>query len=580
MSNGEATTFVNAAIYTGSSRNPNNAERTGWYGSGILQVSNGKIVSCALWSGPGESDWLNLKGYTIIPGFHDSHLHLMGGGWAEVGGECDLRGTVEPAEYETLIKKWAVTHRDTSRQAENDWVAGSGWAVEAFFDPQSGRRWPTREILDRWVPDRPAFLGLRDGHAAWLNSIALDKAALPESDRDVIGGWIERDSSGRPSGTLHEWATNYVKDSCPSPVPDEKLVQRVFTYAQNEVLFRRGITGWQDAGIVYTPGGQADTYRTALANGTLKGRATCAFFWNPFDERPVKDQIADLCAARNGLQDSTHIIADSVKIYLDGIVENWTAALLEPYAMKTQVPGDCGTLHYKEESLREIVGGLAKMGLSTHFHAIGDAAVEQALKVLTAVKGTLASHHQIAHLQLVTDNDLARFAGIAFASIQPSWACGGQQMEQYNVKALGPVRAKRMYRFNSLRQKGAILAGGSDWPVSSMSGTQKWPKGNVDPLGGIYVAMTRKSPEDPDLPPLEPEKEKLSFTDALDAYTTGSAQAGGWGDRSLVSGHAADFVVLNKKLDENTSAEDLREVKVLATYVAGEAVYKAPEWPY
>ena len=267
--------------------------------------------------------------------------------------------------------------------------------------------------------------------------------------------------------------------------------------------------------------------------------------------------------------------ATSVKIMQDGIAENFTAAMIEPYLDDRGRPGDRRGLSFVgPEALKRHVAALDHEGFQVHIHAIGDRAVREALDAIEAARaanGPNDNRHHIAHIQLVHPQDVTRFARLGVvANAQPYWACLDGQMRELCMPYLGPERVATQYPFAGIRRSGGTLAFGSDWPVST-----------PDPLKEIQVAVTRVPDGEPEVEPFLPH-ERLDLTEALDAFTMGTAFVNHLDEEtgSIEPGKLADLVVL----DRNPFAVDpmsIGETRVLITLVDGQPVHVSEEtdWP-
>ncbi|WP_225850005.1 amidohydrolase [Streptomyces sp. HPF1205] len=571
--------FVNARIFRGG-ENPEYR----WIEKGYLAVHPSGWIDC-LGEGEPSSTYNNYEriecgGKTLTPGFHDAHVHPIGFGLALTGKTCVLSG-VSRDDYKAAVARYQKTNPEGV-------IVGGGWAMEAFADTGG---WPDRRLLDDWIPDgRPAFLQSRDGHSTWFNTAVLKACGLSSNTPDPEGGWFTRDPDGTPAGVAHEWAQR-LEPKDPEqfntkPFTLDELVEALVA-AQNQLLYPHGITGWQDALVDHEspPASSADAYAEAKEKNRLTGRASCALTWYCWQNNKIDEQIAGLEKVRDKLQ-GQGVRADTVKILLDGIVESYTAALNEPYNVPEEqnpVPGGSGVLHVplhdeRDDMLTVIVKKLAEKDFNCHFHAIGDRAVHAALSAVREAKGSgVRPRDKIAHLQVVAPEDISGFNGNAIATIQPIWACHGKQMDTYNIPVIGDKRTLQQYPFRSLIENGAVLAAGSDGPVSMLSGHGNWPTSSVDPIAGIYVAMTRRPPDE-EREALAPADQVLSLSDALNAYTYGSAYAAGDDatQGTLDEGKIADLVILNSQLSATSSATDVKATRVWRTYIGGQQVYEAP----
>ena len=429
---------------------------------------------------------IDLRGRCVVPGFVDAHVHPIHAGLAEL--RCELHGKRGLDTYLEIVRTYAEAH------PEVEWIQGGGWSMDDF---PGGT--PSRTSLDKIVPDRPVFLDNRDGHGAWVNSRALELAGVTRETPDPPDGRIERDASGEPSGTLHEGAQDLVERLIPPDTADD--IEAGLLLAQRR-LHELGVTGWQDAWL--TDEMQA-VYERLAERGALTGRVVGALWWDR-DRGP--EQIPDLLE-RRGRGPVGRFSPTSVKIMLDGVVENFTAAVLEDYLDAEGRPsGRRGIDFVPPEILAEAVPALDAAGVQVHFHAIGERAVRHGLDAVEAARqanGWTDTRPHIAHIQVINPADVPRFAALGVvANAQPYWAVHEGQMDNLTIPFLGPERSTWQYPFRSLRRAGAILAGGSDWSVST-----------ANPLLEIEVMSTRVSDESRDAAPFLPD-ERLDPIDALD----------------------------------------------------------------
>ncbi|MEU1515564.1 amidohydrolase [Streptomyces sp. NPDC005811] len=503
--------------------------------------------------GPG-TEVVDLAGKLLLPGFQDAHVHPQGAG-LELG-QCHLADTVDPAEYLRRIREYA------DRTPDAEWITGGGWSLEAF--PGGA---PTAAALDAIVPDRPVFLPNRDHHGAWVNSVALERAGIDARTPDPADGRIERDADGNPTGMLQEGAVHLVGRLVPDPTAEEQLAALLRAQA---VLHAHGVTAWQDAivGAYANLTDPAPSYRTARERGLLTARVVGALWW---DRERGAEQIPELVARREELSGG-RFRAGAVKIMQDGIAENHTAAMLDPYLTGCGcASGGSGISFVEPGDLKKYVTELDALGFQVHFHALGDRAVREALDAVEAARGANGfrdTRHHLAHLQVVHPDDVRRFRPLgATANLQMLWAAHEPQMDELTLPFLGPERGARQYPFGDLLRAGATLAAGSDWPVSS-----------PDPLQAVHVAVNRVSPDAPEGTPEFLPGQRLDLGAALAAYTAGSAHVNGLDDLtgSIAVGKAADLVVLDR--DPFTGPpEEIARTRVLETFVDGRRVHAAPD---
>jgi len=504
--------------------------------------------------GPG-TEVVDLAGRLLTPGFQDAHVHPVWGGLDLM--RCDLSEFMTEPEYLDRIAEYARAH------ADEPWVLGGGWSMSAF---PGGT--PTAASLDRVVPDRPAFLPNRDGHGAWVNSAALRLAGIDRDTPDPADGRIERDASGEPNGTLHEGAMSLVNRLFPETTV-EQLTEALLL--GQRYLHSYGVTAWQDA-IVGTYGDAGDpgpAYLAAAASGTLTGRVVGALWW---DRTRGLEQIPELVEKRSRYQGG-RFAATSIKIMQDGVAENFTASMLEPYCDgHGHFTDNSGISFVPPEILNEAVPQLDALGFQVHFHAIGDRAVRECLDAIErtiAANGRTDHRHHIAHLQVVHPDDIPRFRELGVvANMQSLWAALEPQMVELTLPFLGSPRDAWQYPFGDLLRSGAVLAAGSDWSVST-----------PNPLAAIHVAVNRMAApgyEEGEFEAFLPEQ-AIDLASSLTAYTAGSAFVNHLDESGTIeSGKLADLVVLDRDPFAGPAAE-IGATRVLQTFVEGERVFAASD---
>ncbi|GAA3444596.1 amidohydrolase [Planomonospora venezuelensis] len=516
-------------------------------GGRVVAVGHDEIKDLA---GP-RTEVVDLRGRLLLPGFQDAHVHAVMGG-VELG-QCDLSGTTDPREYVRRVRAYAEAHPG------REWITGGGWSMESFHGGV-----PARDLLDAAVPDRPVYLVNRDHHGAWVNSRALELAGITARTPDPADGRIERDAGGTPAGTLQEGAMALVGALVPALTAADRLAGLL---RAQELLHGLGVTAWQDALLAGSDGypDPSDAYLTAARDGLLTATVVGALWWA---RGRGAEQIPELLERRDRL---THgrLRCDTVKIMQDGVAENFTAAMTAPYLDACGcATGNSGISFIDPEALEEYVTALDALDFQVHFHALGDRAVREALNAVQAARaanGWRDTRPHLAHLQVVHPDDLPRFRTLgATANLQPLWAVHEPQMDELTIPFLGPERAARQYPFGDLLRAGAVLAAGSDWPVSS-----------PDPLHGVHVAVNRVAPGC-DTRPFLPGQ-ALDLATALAAYTAGSAYVNRLDDTgSLRPGNRADLVVLDRDPFDGP-AEAIAETRVALTYVGGTRVHAAPD---
>jgi predicted amidohydrolase YtcJ len=516
-------------------------------GGRIVAVSDDAAIAGLV--GP-RTRVIELRGRTVTPGFIDAHVHPVSSG-VEMQ-RCDLTGLRGIDVYLERVISYASAHPD------EPWIVGGGWSMADF---PGGI--PSRRDLDRIVPHRPVYLESRDGHSGWVNGRALELAGIKATTVDPRDGRIERDADGEPTGALQESARDLVTRVLPPIDPDVAIAGLRLAQAELHAL---GITGWQDAYV--RPEMEDIAYPTLAGRGELTARVVGALAW---DEASDEAQIGELLE-RRGRTAMPRYAPTSVKFFADGVLENFTGTLVEPYLDASGRPtGDSGRSILEPAAFGRYVTAVEAAGFQPHVHAIGDRAVRESLDaVATArrINGPTDSRPHIAHIQLIHPDDLGRFHDLdVTANAQADWAALEDQLASLTIPFLGAERARRIYPFGSLLRAGARLAMGSDWSVST-----------ADPLQQIEVAVNRVSIEHRGQnPPFLPD-ERVDLATALEAFTCGSA----WVNHletevgSVEAGKAADLVVLDRDLFDR-GAGAIGDARVVATFIDGAAVHERPD---
>jgi len=485
---------------------------------------------------------VDLHGRMLLPGFQDAHIHPISSGIQ--ANTCDLSDLKTADEYIDAVRKYAAAHPHEA------WVTGNGWLMSAFGPGGRARR----ELLDAAVPDRPVYLSSVDGHTVWVNSRALELAHITAATPDPPDGHIDRDpQTHEPLGTLQEGASAAVDAVLPQPTSAQRIAGLEYAV---RMLNGYGITAIQDANVSEE---DLKTYRALEQRGALSLRVVAAQWW---ERTEGLEQIARFERLRRQYR-SALIDPATVKIMQDGVMENYTALLIEPY----HIPGDVRGIPMVEPGLlKEAVTRLDAAGFQVHFHTVGDGAVREALDAIAAARahnGDLGHRHHLAHLELIDPDDVPRFRELgAAANFQPLWAYADEYITQLTTPFLGPERSARLYPIGSVYRSGAVVAFGSDWSVSS-----------ANPWEELQVAVTRMDPAGGTTEPFLPQQ-RIALPEALAAFTINAA----WVNRleketgSIEVGKRADLVVL----DRNLFAIPLTEIahsRALVTLFGGRVVH-------
>ena len=484
---------------------------------------------------------LDLPGRMVLPGFQDAHIHAAFGGRNLMSLNLDHLST--RAQYLEAIRAHAAAH------PELPWITGGGWYIAVF-----GEAGPRREDLDAVVPDRPVFLMNTDVHGAWVNTAALRVGGVSVATADPWDGYYVRDPDGSPTGMLHEGAA-YLFAANVVPPTDAAGWRAALLRAQRELL-ALGITGWQDAWV--EPDLLA-AYRSLDDAGELTARVVTSLWWTRHRGMEQIDGLVEMCERGSG----GRVDAGTVKIMLDGCPENGTAAVLEPFAGHVGQAHGTGIAFVEAAELTEAVTRLDALGFQVHMHALGDRALRIALDAVAAARaanGTRDARHHIAHLQVTDPADIPRLRELGVvANMQPFWAQLDPALRELALPALGEERLSRLYPIGSIARSGAVLAFGSDWPVST-----------PNPLLELEVAVTRVSPSAREGEPFQPD-ERIALPAALAAFTRGAAyvnrddEAG-----TIAAGMRADLAVLDRNV---FAGGPIGDVGVELTIASGAVVY-------
>jgi predicted amidohydrolase YtcJ len=519
--------IVNAKVWTGDSTRPW-AEAVAVNGDTIVAVGSSAEVRKM-----NAVRVVDAKGGMVTPGFIDSHVHFVTGGFRL--SSVQLRDAKTPEEFVRRIRDFAAM------VPAGTWITGGDWDHE-----QWGGQLPERSWIDSITPEHPVWVNRLDGHMALANSVALKAANVTSATRDVEGGAIVRGADGEPTGILKDNAQSLVERAVPPPpafLQDGALDTAMTYVASHGVTSVHNMGSWEDLAI----------FQRAHDAGRLKTRIHAAV--------PLAswERLRDTVQARGTGDEWLRIGA--LKGFVDGSLGSHTAAMLEPF---TDAPSDRGFFVNTPEDLYRWTSGADKVGLHVMIHAIGDRAIRTLLDIFERVareNGQRDRRFRMEHAQHIAPADIPRFAASGvIASMQPYHAIDDGRWAE---KVIGPERAKGTYAFRSLLDAGATLAFGSDWFV-----------GPPTPLEGIYAAVTRRTLDDRNPGGWVPEQ-KISVEEALRAYTIGSATASFDEARkgSLTRGKLADLVLIDRDLT-TIPPESIRDARITMTVVGGRVVYE------
>jgi hypothetical protein len=495
--------------------------------------------------GRGIAEVVDARGATVLPGFVDSHNHVrLGSNPLEV----DLAGAATLDEVKGRVRAHADAH------PEHAWIEGVGFN----YSVMPGGRLPTFEDLDGLTGGRPAFLFTYDVHNVWLNREAMAVFGITRETDVLPWGHVRKDpATGEPTGFVGDFAVMGISRAGQAAL--EGVVPgyaRGFQYERTleslDMAIGFGIT------TIVEPQNSPDDlwiFERARDEGRLRSRLVAAMF------HPVgtTDAERDEFERMRGRFDDDRLRVGPVKLYIDDVIEPWTAAMLEPY---TNRPGERGEPFWQPVEFAELMIDLERRGFSTHIHGTGDRGLRVALDGIEAARranGEVGARHGMVHTECLHPDDVPRFGALGVTPIMQPRHCAPEIVADWRAN-VGPERWRHAWAFRSLQDTGARLAFSSDWNVAEM-----------DPMVGIYTALTRANLDGADawVP-----GERVDLMSALRAYTTGSAYVAFADDRRgrLTPGMQADVVVLSEDL-EAAAAQDPRrilDVRVTAAIVDGE----------
>ncbi|WP_289644237.1 amidohydrolase [Maribacter aestuarii] len=517
----------NATIWTGNSELAT-AKAMAISGDTIIDI--GADIDILTLKGP-NTKLLDMEGAFITPGFIDSHVHLMMGGNALLS--VQLRDAATPEEFTKRIGDYTAT-----LQPDN-WVLEGNWDHTLW-----GGELPKKEWIDEVTSENPVALYRLDGHMLLANSLALRLSGIDKNTPDIEGGQIVRYPDGTPTGILKDNAMNLVLENISPMTTEEK--ESALKAAMNYLL-SQGVTSVHDVDSL----GTYSVAKKLKEDGKLGIRIYAINPLNYWNRRYDSSLESDQWLKTGGL-----------KGFVDGSLGSHTAAFMAPY---TDKPNDNGFLINSEENLYEWIAMADKKDLQVLVHAIGDRAIHELLDIFEKVtneEGVKDRRFRMEHVQHITAKDVRRLSDLnIIASMQPYHAVDDGRWAE---KLIGPERIKTTYAFRDLLNAGTVLAFGSDWPVAPAT-----------PLEGIYAATTRRTLDGKNPDGWVPEQ-KITVEEALLAYTKNGAFASFEEaiKGTLEPGKLADFVVLDKNiLGENPN--QIKDIKVLKTFVGGQKVYEA-----
>ena len=524
---------TNAAVYTVNKQHPK-AEAVAVIGDRIVAV--GSRADIDLWRGP-QTKVIDAGGKLLLPGFNDAHVHFIQG-----GAQLEQVQLTDAARPEEFAKRIVAQVKKTPK---GEWILGGRWDETKWPKPEL----PTKELVDSVAGDIPVFVDRYDGHEALANSAAMKLAGVDAKTPDVPGGVIMRDASGNPTGIFKDAAMPLIYKAIP-PMTHEQRLRAARGALKHAASL--GVTSVQHMNPEF-----ADV--AAYSELAEKGELTTRIYAVPM-ETDWRDQ------AKIGLRHawgSSYLRLGAVKGYADGSLGSRTAYMFEPF---TDDPDNRGLLSdemHPPSAMRDRLMQADAAGLQLRVHAIGDRAISMMLDIFADIEKEHGYHDQrfaIEHAQHTAQKDFKRFAKLhVIASMQPYHAIDDGRWAEGR---LGHERARYSYAWRSFLDHGVTLAFGTDWPVAPL-----------DPMPGVYAAVTRATLDGKNAGGWIPE-EKIMLPEAIEAYTVGAAFAEFQDSEkgSITPGKLADMVILSGNIFD-LKPEAIRNVKVKTTIVGGKVVY-------
>jgi predicted amidohydrolase YtcJ len=526
--------LTDGIVWTGDSLRPW-AEAVAVSGERIIAVGNSKEIGRLVGR---DTRVVDLAGNLLLPGFIDSHTHFLDGGLALLN--IRLRDVKTREEFATRV-------RDKARElAEGEWILNGDWDQQQFDPPEL----PRREWIDEVTPGHPVCLNRYDGHTVLVNSLGLRISGITAGTPSPPGGEIAKDPrKGEPTGILKDAAIELVSKHIPPPSPDTRLKA---AEAALRLAAQKGVCSTHD---MASDTGHFAVYQKLLGAGKL----TCRIYlYIPISEVDVYSRLSLKTPFGN---DTLKI--GGLKGFVDGSLGSSTALFFEPYSDDPKTSGLFHADMFPQGVMEQRLQAAEAAGLQVAVHAIGDranAVILDLYEKTIARNGPRDRRWRVEHAQHMRPRDMERMAGLAvIASIQPYHAIDDGRWAE---RKIGPDRCRTTYAFRSLLDQGVKLAAGSDWTVAPL-----------DPLAGIYAAVTRRTTDGKNPYGWYPEQ-KISLEEALRAYTTNGAFAefGETTKGKISEGFLADLVVLDKNIFEGPP-DKIIEARVRTTIVGGRVVF-------
>jgi predicted amidohydrolase YtcJ len=526
--------ITGAKVWTVDKSAPS-AEAVAILGDRIVAVGFNADVD--LWRGP-QTKIIDADGKLLLPGFNDAHVHFVSG-----GSQLDNVQLKDASSAEEFARRIGEKARSIPK---GQWILGGDWD-ETRWNPAV---LPTNKTIDAVTPDTPVFVSRYDGHMALANSLAMKLAGIDKSTPDIAGGTVVRDAQGNPTGALKDAAMNYLRKAIPMPSHEQRTAAAKRALAHAASL---GVTSVQD---MYTDFANIAVYAELLERGQLTTRIYAA--------PPIAFVESQAKLGVRHAFGSPYLRIGAVKGFADGSLGSRTAYFFEAF---DDQPGNRGLLSDAMQPLSRMRDSMMTAdgaGIQICTHAIGDQAISTILDFYTEVAkahGPADRRFRIEHAQHMAAKDFDRFDQLSvIASVQPYHAIDDGRWAEPRI---GRERASRTYAFRTFLNHHVRLAFGTDWDVAPLN-----------PMLTLYAAVTRATLDDKNPGGWFPEQ-KLTITEALEAYTMGSAYAE-FQEKikgSITPGKLADLVILSDDI-LSIDAVKIRDVKVLKTIVGGKIVFE------
>ena len=527
--------YMNGIIYTVDDKNP---KVSAMAIKGDRFLFAGSDAGARKYIG-GGTRVIDLNGRTVLPGLIDAHIHFSG------IGEAKMRLDAFWKPKQEILDAVAAAHKKAKK---GEWIQGRGWNQEVWTPAV----FPTKEDLDKVSPDIPVYLGRTDGHAAWVNTKALEIAGITKDTPNPTGGEIIKDAKGEPTGVLVDTARGLVTSKI-APLSREKMIEGL-QLAQEELL-SNGLTGGHDAGCDLA---MIDTLKSLYESGKLYVRLYARLripdgSTSLHEEFYTKGKQVGLYGHR--------LTVRGIKISVDGALGSRGALMLAPYSDRKD--GWLGNQRVTEERLYAQVKKAREAGFQVSTHAIGDAGNREVLNAYDKVLKEMPDpdhRYRIEHAQVVSLEDIPRFAKLGvIPSMQTVHATSDKNMAENRV---GPERIKGAYAWRKFLNTGVVIPNGTDAPVEL-----------INPFHGLFAAVTRQS-RDGQPPGGWYLEEKMTREEALKSYTIWAAYAA-FEEKikgSIQPGKLADFVVIDRDY-MNCGESEIKDIRALQTVVGGKLVY-------